>query len=62
MNGATHGKWRSKYGGMGASLMARMKELEREYRRLTRKYGEIQLKNEVVLEALVTLPFRFSLQ
>jgi len=50
MNGATHGKWRSKYGGLGASLMARMKELEREYRQLTRMYGGVQMKNEVVLE------------
>ena len=28
MSSATFYKWRSKYGGMDASLMARMKELE----------------------------------
>ena len=33
---ATFYKWRSKFGGMDASLMARMKELEDENRRLKR--------------------------
>ena len=32
--------------------MARMKELERENSQLKRMYAEVQLKNEVVLEAL----------
>lgn len=52
MSSATFYKWRSKYGGMDASLMARMKELERENSQLKRMYAEVQLKNEVVLEAL----------
>ena len=30
MSSATFFKWRSKFGGMDASLMARLKELERE--------------------------------
>lgn len=34
MSSATFYKWRSKYGGMDASLMKRMKELEEENRRL----------------------------
>ena len=34
MSSATFYKWRSKYGGMDASLVARMKELEDENRRL----------------------------
>ena len=34
MSSATFYKWRAKYGGMDASLMARMKELEDENRRL----------------------------
>jgi putative transposase len=33
MSGASSYKWRAKYGGMDASLMARMKELEDENRR-----------------------------
>ncbi|PMM86972.1 transposase, partial [Vibrio breoganii] len=32
MSSATFYKWRSKYGGMDASLMTRMKELEDENR------------------------------
>ena len=34
MSSATFYKWRAKYGGMDASLMKRMKELEEENRRL----------------------------
>ena len=34
MGNSTFYKWRSKYGGMDASLMAHMKELENENRRL----------------------------
>jgi putative transposase len=56
MSSATFYKWRSKYGGMDASLMARMKELERENRQLKRMYAEVQMKNEVVLEALAKKP------
>jgi putative transposase len=49
---ATFYKWRSKFGGMDASLMARMKELEEENRRLRKMYVEEKLKAEVVSEAL----------
>ena len=49
---ATFYKRRSKFGGMDASLMARMKELEEENRRLRKMYVEEKLKAEVVSEAL----------
>jgi putative transposase len=49
---ATFYKWRSKFGGMDASLMARMKELEEENRRLKKMYAEERLKAEIVQEAL----------
>lgn len=52
ISGATFYKWRSKYGGMDASLMARMKELEDENRRLKKMYAEEKLKSEIVKEAL----------
>ncbi len=52
MSSATFYKWRSKYGGMDASLMARMKELERENRQLKKMYAEERLKAEIVKEAL----------
>jgi putative transposase len=41
-------KWRAKYGGMDASLMARMKELEEQNRRLKKMYAEKRLKTEVI--------------
>ena len=44
--------WRAKYGGMEASLMARMKELEEENRRLRKMYVEEKIKAEIVSEAL----------
>jgi putative transposase len=49
---ATFYKWRSKYGGMDTSMMARMKELEEENRRLKRMYAEERMKAEIVSEAL----------
>jgi putative transposase len=45
-------KWRSKYGGMDASLMKRMKELEDENRRLKKMYAEEKLIGEIAREAL----------
>lgn len=52
MSSATFYKWRSKYGGMDASLMARMKELEKENRMLKRMYADEKIKAEIVAEAL----------
>jgi putative transposase len=49
---ATFYKWRAKYGGMDTSMMARMKELEEENRRLKKLYVEAQLKADIVAEAL----------
>ena len=37
MSSAAFYKWRSKYGGMDASMMARIKELEQENARLKKK-------------------------
>ena len=52
MSSATFYKWRAKYGGMDVSLMARLKELEEENRRLKKMYAEERLKAEIVQEAL----------
>jgi len=52
MSSATFYKWRAKYGGMDASLMARLKELETENRQLKKMYAEERLKAEIVQEAL----------
>ena len=53
MSNSSFYKWRSKYGGMDASLMARMKELEDENRRLKKMYAEERLKAEIIQEAMV---------
>ena len=52
MSDATFYKWRSKFGGMDASLMKRMKELEDENRRLKKMYAEEKLKAEIAREAI----------
>jgi len=52
ISSATFYKWRAKYGGMDASLISRMKELEEENRRLKKMYAEERLKAEIVQEAL----------
>ncbi|MBU9170980.1 transposase [Burkholderia gladioli] len=49
---ATFYQWRSKYGGMDVSLIARMKELEAESARLRKMYVEEKIKAEIVAEAL----------
>ncbi len=52
ISNATFYTWRSKSGGMGASLMSRMKELEDENRRLKKMYAEAQMSADVLKEAL----------
>jgi len=52
ISSATFYKWRAKYGGMDASLISRMKELEEENRRLRKMYMDEKLKAEIVTEAL----------
>ena len=52
MSEPTFYKWRAKFGGMDASLMKRMKELEEENRRLKKMYAEERLVSEILKEAL----------
>ena len=52
MSSASFYKWRAKYGGMDASLMKRMKELEDENRRLKKMYAEVQIQKDVLKEAM----------
>ena len=52
MSNATFYKWRAKYGGMDASLIARLKELEAENAKLKKMYAEERLKAEIVQEAM----------
>lgn len=52
MSNASFYKWRAKYGGMDASLMTRMKELEAENTRLKKMYADVQLQNDVIKESM----------
>ena len=52
MSSATFYKWRAKFGGMDASMMKRMKELEEENRRLKKMYAEMSMQNDLLKEAL----------
>lgn len=52
MSSASFYKWRAKFGGMDASMMARLKELEDENRRLKKMYAEERLKADILKEAI----------
>lgn len=52
ISSATFYKWRSKYGGMDASMMSQLKELQDENRRLKKMYADAQLSADVLKEAL----------
>lgn len=52
ISAATFYKWRSKYGGMDASMLKRVKELEAENARLKKMYADAQLETHAMKEAL----------
>ena len=45
---ATYYNWKSKYGGMEASDVKRLKELEEENRRLKHMYAELSLDHRIL--------------
>ncbi len=52
MSSASYYAWRSKYGGMDASMMAEMKALQAENNRLKRMYADLSMQHDLVKEAL----------
>ena len=52
VSSATFYKWGTRFGGIDASLMVRLHELEDENRRLKKIYADERLKAEIVQEAL----------
>ena len=52
MSSATFYKWRTKFGGMDASLLSRLRELEDENRRLKKMYADERLKAEIIQDAM----------
>ena len=49
---ATYYNWKSKYGGMEASDLKRMKELERELAQLKRMYADMALENRSLKDVI----------
>ena len=56
MSTAMFYKWRAKFGGIDASMMKRLKELEAENARLKKMCAEERLKAEIRQEALERMP------
>ena len=52
MSNASFYKWRARYGGMDASMIAQMKTVEDENRRLKKMFAELSMQNELLKEAL----------
>ena len=52
ISNATYYQWKSKYGGMEASDLKRMKELEAENNKLKRMYADMALENQEIKDLL----------
>jgi len=48
ISNATFYQWRSKYGGLEASDLRRLKELETENRRLKQMYADLSLDHKIL--------------
>ena len=49
---ATYYNWKSKYGGMNASDLKRMKEMEREISQLKRMYADVAMENRALRDLI----------
>ena len=52
ISSATYYKWKSKYGGLEASDVKRLKELEQENNRLKRMYADLSLENVALKDVI----------
>lgn len=52
ISAATFYKWRAKFGGMDVSMMAEMKTMQEENRRLKKMFAELSMQNELLKEVL----------
>ena len=52
MSSASFYKWRAKFCGMDASLIAEIKDIPKQNRRLKRMYAEMSMQNDLLKEAL----------
>jgi len=49
---AAYYNWKSKYGGMSASDLKRLKEMERELSQLKRMYADVSLENRALKDLI----------
>lgn len=52
ISSATYYKWKAKYGGLEASDVKRLKELEHEHSRLMRLYADLSLENAALKDVI----------
>ena len=52
ISSATYYQWKSKYGGMEASDLKRLRELEDENNRLKKMYADLALENRAIKDLL----------
>ncbi len=52
ISAATYYKWKAKYGGLEASDVKRLKELEHENGRLKRLYADLSLENAALKDVI----------
>jgi putative transposase len=52
ISSATYYTWKSKYGGLSASELKRLKELEAENTRLKRLYADLALENRALKDLI----------
>lgn len=52
ISSATFYKWKAKYGGMEASDVRRLKELEAEHSRLKQMFADLSLENQALKDVI----------
>lgn len=57
ISSSTYFKWKSKYGGMEASDLKRMRDLEEENRRLKRMFADVSLENRARTDVIEKKPW-----
>ncbi len=52
ISNATYYNWKAKYGGMDASALKKLKELEKENRQLKQMYADLSLQNVILKDVI----------
>lgn len=57
ISSSTYFKWKNKYGGMEASDLKRIRDLEEENRQLKRMFADLSLENRALKDVLEKKPW-----